>query len=123
MILLLIFVVVLLTYFYVKFKYFTLRGPIPGLSPYFFFGNLIQAGLLHGVTTDQAFAAFKHRFGNIFQFWIGPSRVIIINNIGDVQHIFTHRHIYDQGDMFVEKFGIVTFEGLISIKGKFHLFD
>jgi hypothetical protein len=116
-------VFVLLIYLYVKLKYFTLRGPLPGLSPHVFFGNLIQSGLLHGATTDQVFAEFKCRFGNIFQFWLGPSRVIIVNNIGDVQHIFTHRHIYDQGDMFIEKFGIFIPNGLISLKGEFYSLD
>jgi hypothetical protein len=84
---------------------------------------MIQSGLLHGATTDQVFSEFKRRFGNIFQFWLGPSRVIVINNIGDVQHIFTYRHIYDQGDMFVEKFSIFVPDGLISLKGQFYPHD
>jgi hypothetical protein len=121
MLIFLILVFVLLTYLYVKLKYFTLRGPVPGLSPHFFFGNLIQSGMFNGVTTDQVFAAFKRRYGNIFQFWLGPLRVTCVNNIGDVQHIFTHRHIYDQGDMFVEKFSIFVPDGLISLKGQFFI--
>jgi hypothetical protein len=118
MLLALLLVVVLLIAFYFKLKYFTIRGPLPGLSPHFLFGNLIQAGfLLHGISINQAIATFKDRFGDIFQLWLGPTRVIVVSGIGDVQHIFTHRNIYDQGDMLIKQFSILFPDGLISLKG------
>ena len=117
MLLILIVCVVILLIFYLKHKYFTLHGPIPGLPPHFIFGNLIQAGLLQGTTPTAVLSKFKHRFGDIFQFWAGPSRSIIVNNIKDVEHIFTHRHIYDQGKIFAEKFGVCYSNSLISTKG------
>ncbi|CAF0952627.1 unnamed protein product [Rotaria sordida] len=73
--------------------------------------------LLHGATAAEAFKEFTRRFGNIFQFWLGPSRLIIVGGTGDVQHIYTHRHIYEQGDAFVKKFGILIPNAIINIKG------
>ena len=99
---------IVLLYLYVKIRYFTLRGPIPGLSPYTLFGNLIQ-GLLR----------FKKRFGDVFQFWLGSLHVIIVANINDVQHIFNHRNIYEHGDMFVQRTSVLFPDGLICLRGKF----
>jgi len=121
MFLLLILTILLLAYIYVKLKYYTLRGPIPGLSPHVLFGNLIQSAIIfNGATTADVFPLFKHRFGNIFQFWLGPTRMIVISSVGDVQHIFTNRHIYDLGDMYVQKFGILFPNTLMCIKGQFY---
>jgi cytochrome P450 len=117
MFLLLTFSVIALLILYLKVKYFTLHGPIPGLSPHFFFGNLIQSGLLQGKSPPQIFAAFKQRYGDIFQFWFGPTRLIVVSNIDDVQHIFNHRNIYDQGDIYIEQFAILVPNGLITLKG------
>ena len=117
-------VLLLLIYFYVKFNYFTLRDNLPGLSPHFFFGNLIQSGiLLHGKTSSEAFAEFKQRFGNIYQFWLGPSRLIVVSGASDVQHIFTHRHIYDIGNSFVKTFNVLIPNAMIAIKGQLTLFN
>ncbi|CAF3510932.1 unnamed protein product [Rotaria sp. Silwood1] len=116
MILVLIFIAVTLSMLYLKWKYFTTHSPIPSLSPQFLFGNLLQSGVLNGVSPPHILAAFKKRFGDVFQFWVGPSRFIIVNNIVDVEHIFTHRHIYDQGDIFIEKFSVSYPNSLISTK-------
>ncbi|CAF4738560.1 unnamed protein product [Rotaria sp. Silwood2] len=112
--------VITLLLLYLKLKYFTLRGPIPGLAPHFLFGNLIQSGqLLKGVSLPQVCSKFKCRYGDIFQFWFGPIRFIMVNGVTDVQHIFTHRNIYEQGDIYIEQFGIIVPNSLISVKGKF----
>lgn len=111
----------LLVYFYAKLKYFTLRGPIPGLPPQVFFGNLIQSGiLLNGATTAEVYPSLKRRFGNIFQFWLGPSRIVVVSDIGDVEHVFTHRNIYDLADLYMEKFGLLFPDAPICTKGQFH---
>ncbi|CAF2050461.1 unnamed protein product, partial [Rotaria magnacalcarata] len=111
-------VIAALLILYVKIKYFTLRGPIPGLSPHVFFGNLIQSGmLLHGKSIPEIFTIFKHRYGDIFQFWFGPTRYIVVGNISDVQHIFTHRNIYDQGDFFAQQFATLFPNALVTLKG------
>ncbi|CAF0850457.1 unnamed protein product [Adineta steineri] len=117
MIFILIFVTVILLIFYFKQKYFTFHGSIPGLSPHFLFGNLLQSGFFKGESPPYILTTFRKRFGDIFQFWFGPFRFIIVNNITDVEHIFTHRNIYDQGDIFIDKFSISYSESLISTKG------
>ena len=97
---------------YVKRKYFTLHGPIPGSPPLFLLGNLLETGqLLRGVSVSQALTAFKNRFGDIFQIWMGPTRLIVVGNINDVQHIFSHRNIYDQGSVFIERASILFPDG------------
>ncbi|CAF1501095.1 unnamed protein product [Adineta steineri] len=99
-------------------KYFTLRGPIPGLSPHYFFGNTIQSGLvLKDLSLHEVYRTFKSRFGDVFQFWLGPWRVIVVSNIIDVQHIYTHRNIYEQGDILVEQFKLFLYDALICLKG------
>ncbi|CAF1131795.1 unnamed protein product [Adineta steineri] len=104
--------------YYLKLKYFTLHGPLPGMPPQFLLGNLAQSGLLFDkASLPEAHIAFKQRYGDIYQFWISSTRLIVVNNLNDIQHIFTHRNIYDQGDIYVQKFSIVIPHGLISSKG------
>lgn len=118
MLLILICGVIALLILYYKIKYFTLRGPVPGLSPQFFFGNVIQSGmLLQGKSLAEIFTTFKQRYGDIFQFWFGATRYIVVGNISDVQHIFTHRNIYDQGDFFAEQFSTLFPNALVTLKG------
>ncbi|CAF2889212.1 unnamed protein product [Rotaria sp. Silwood2] len=121
MFLILIVVVIVLLVVYAKLKFFTLRGPLPGLPPQFLFGNLIQSGLLlGGASLPQVYLAFHARFGDIFQFWLGPTRVIIVSGIGDVQHIFSNRKIYDQGDMAIQQMSLLLPDALICTKGQFY---
>ncbi|CAF4429106.1 unnamed protein product [Rotaria sp. Silwood2] len=121
MLLLLIISVIILLLLYVKLKYFTLRGPIPGLAPHLLFGNLIQSGmLLYNKSPAEIFAEMKYRYGDIFQFWFGPTRYIIVSNVNDIQHIFTHRNIYDQGNIFIEQFSVLFPSGYITLTGSKH---
>jgi hypothetical protein len=114
-------VAVLLGFLYAKLKYFTLRGPIPGISPHFLVGNLLQSGLLlRNASIPLTFEKLKNRFGDIFQFWLGPSRLIVLSGLDDIKHVFTNRHIYDQGDLFVHKFGLLFPDGLICTRGKLY---
>lgn len=110
--LLVVFVVFLLLY--VKLRYFTLRGSVPGRSPHLFFGNLIQSGLLFGKkSAPEVYISFKEHFGDIYQYWVGFIRFVVVHDIDDIQYIFTHRNIYDQGDIFLEKFSILVPESII----------
>ena len=114
---------VVLLVVYIKIRHFTLHGPIPGKQPYFFFGNLIDTGiLLRGVSLPQALAEYKTQFGDIFQFWLGSSRLVVVGNVNDVQHIFNNRNIYDQGKVFIEKASVLLSNGLLCVRGKL-LFD
>jgi hypothetical protein len=103
-------------------KYFTLRGPIPGIPPHFLFGNLIQIGVFNDVPFPDIYKNLKNRFGEYYQLWFGPWRVIAVSNVTDVQHIFTHRNIYDQGDIFCQQFSVMFPDSLICIKGYYRLF-
>lgn len=109
-------------YYYVKSVYFTLRGPIPGISPQFFFGNLIQLGLLFSWKTPSmpdVLINLTKKFGDVYQLWFGATRLIMINSLEDAQHVFTHRNIYDQGDMFTKNLKILNPKGVICLKGHF----
>ncbi len=117
MLFILIIAFVVLLFFYFKYKYFTLRGPIPGIPPHFLLGNLIQIGLLRGDPLPDIYKNLKNRFGDYYQLWFGSWRFIVVSNITDVQHIFTHRNIYDQGDVFCQQFSVIFPDGLICIKG------
>ena len=57
-------------YFYLKSAYFTLHGPIPGVSSHFIFGNLIQTGALSWTPASMVdiFPRFRERFGNVYQY-------------------------------------------------------
>ena len=122
MLFLLLIIAVIVVIFYLREKYFIFHGPIPGLSPQFIFGNLLQSGFFSGICAPHILFSFKKRFGDTFQFWFGPSRFVIVNNVADVEHIFTHRNIYDQGDIFIEKFSVTYSQSLISTKGLFSWF-
>jgi hypothetical protein len=96
-IIILILIIVVILYIYLKFKYFTLHGPIPGLSPEFLFGNMHQTGIIsRNESIPNVNLKLKEKFGDIYQFWMGPSRFIAVCNADDVEHIFSHRNIYDQ---------------------------
>ena len=104
---------------YLKLKHFTIRGSLPAVPPQFLFGNLLQSGLLfRGKTLAEVFLEYKARFGDIFQFYIASTRILIVSNADDVQHIFTHRNIYDQSDVNIQLFGSFAPSGLICIAGR-----
>lgn len=116
---LLIFIVCLVViYLYVKKRYFTISGPIPGLSPEFFFGNLRQTGMIgRNESVANVHQSLQKQFGDVYQFWMGPQRLICISDLHDIEHIFTHRNIYDQGDIHINKFSLLFHDALICNKG------
>ena len=114
---------VILWLVYIKLRYFTLRGPVPGQSPNLFFGNLIQAGLLFGTKSSaDVYISFKERFGDIYLYYVGFIRFIVVHNIDDVQYILSHRNKYDQGDIFLEKFSILVPDSIICNIGNVFFF-
>ncbi|CAF1178689.1 unnamed protein product [Adineta steineri] len=108
-----------IVYYYFKSKYFTLHGPIPGIPPHFMFGNLLHcAFLLPGAgSIPDVFLYMRERFGDVYQLWLGSKRMIMINCLEDAQHIFSHRLIYDQGDVFTKNLKIINPHGVICLKG------
>jgi hypothetical protein len=118
----LIFIITVLLLIYIKLKYFTLRGPIPGIPPQFLVGNLIQTGFIHGVSYPEIYTTLRKRFGDIFQIWYGHHRFIAVLNFEDVQYIFANRNIYDQGDTFTKQLSLIVPNSLICTKGHYHNF-
>lgn len=109
-----------IVYYYFKSVYFTLRGSVPGIPPQFFFGNLIQLGLIFSwkpPSMPDVLINLTKKFGDVYQIWLGPSRLIMINSLEDAQHIFSHRNIYDQGDLFTKNLKILNPKGVICLKG------
>ena len=105
--------------YYIKRIYFTLTGSIPGLSPQFLVGNLLQTGILgQNVPMNVVFLKLKAQFGDIFQFWLGSTRIIVVSSLEDIQHIFSHRQIYDQGAIFVDKISLVNPNAMLCMRGK-----
>ena len=114
-----LFVFISVLYYYLKSVYFTLRGPIPGIPPHFFFGNFIQVGLVsrNPPPIPELFVQLREKLGDVYQFWPGWNRLIVVNRLDDVQHIFSHRQIYDQGELFTEKFKLLNPNGIIALTG------
>ena len=110
--LIIVVIVLVLIYWYLKLNYFTLYGSLPGLEPEFFFGNMRQTGM---ITRNESVASvqldMKRRFGNIYQFWMGFSRIIVVSGADDIQHI------YDLGDLSIEKFSLLFQDSLICSTG------
>ncbi|CAF1292294.1 unnamed protein product [Rotaria sordida] len=102
---------------YVKYKHFTSRRSIPSIPGHFLFGNLLQSGLLRGTSILQVYTSFKNQLGDIYEINLGFLHAIVVGDIDDVQHIFSHRHIYDQSDWVVELLGVLIPDGLITLKG------
>ena len=109
--LLVVFVAVFFVYF--KLKYFTLYGSIPGKPPHFLLGNLLQTGILRGRYMGEALKEFQEKYGDTFHVWFGHLHLICVCNPDDVQHLFTHRHIYEQGDLHVNQHRLVFNDALI----------
>ena len=117
-------VIVLLTIFlvYIKLKYFTLYGPIPGQSPQFLVGNLVQTGLGNRRYIGDVAKEFQDKYGDTFHMWFGPVHVIFLCNPDDVQHVFTHRHIYEQGDLQASQHRVVFNDALMCNIGLYYDF-
>jgi hypothetical protein len=112
----LLLVVILLTiiFVYIKLKYFTLYGPIPGKSPHFLFGNILQTGLARGRYFGDISKELQDKYGDIFQIWFGRLHLICICDPNDVQHIFTHRHIYEKSNLHLNQYRIAFNDALIA---------
>lgn len=118
MFLLLIFTLFVLSLIYVKLKYFTLRGPIPGKPPQFLVGNLYQTGLVKGRYVGDIAREFQAIYGDTFHIWLSILHVICVCHPEDVQHIFTHRHIYEQGELHITQHRILFNDALICNVGQ-----
>jgi hypothetical protein len=110
-------IIIALLYIYYKRKYFTLYGPIPGKAPQFYFGNVLQTGLLSGSYLGDIASKFQAEYGDTYQFFLGAMRFIYVCNPDDVQHIFTHRHIYGKGNTHIKQHRLVFHDAIICTEG------
>lgn len=102
---------------FLKLKYFTLRGSIPGKSPQFLLGNLWQTGFLQGRYLGDIVKDLQAQYGDTFQFWAGPIHMTFVCHPDDIQHIFTRRHIYEQGNLEVDHHRVLFNDALICNTG------
>ncbi|CAF1170635.1 unnamed protein product [Rotaria sordida] len=119
LVLIIIVIILVLLYIYSKLKYFTRHHSIPGLSPKFFFDKMRQTGM---ITENESVAnvhlKLKSKFGDVYQFWMGLSRFLTVCGVDDIEYIFTHRDIYDQGDVNINKVSLLFHDALICTKGE-----
>ncbi|CAF2790671.1 unnamed protein product [Rotaria sp. Silwood2] len=112
-------------YLYIKWKYYTLRDPVPGLKPEFLFGNLRQLGIFGPNrqlidSYDYAAEKMQIKFGDIFQIWIGAFHSYVFCRPEHAAQIYEDRHIFDQGDIHKETFGVLSENLFITTKGPKH---
>jgi hypothetical protein len=110
---LLVVILIIILFVYTKLKYFTLYGPIPGKPPHFLFGNLLQTGILRGRYIGDALKQFQDEYGDTFHIYFGLLHLICVCHPEDVQHVFTHRHIYEQGGLHASQYRIALNDALI----------
>lgn len=96
-----------------------MSGSIPGKPPHLLFGNLLQTGLISKRYIGDIARELQLEYGDTFQFWAGPIRMIFVCNPEDVQHIFTHRQIYEQGDLELEHHRLFFNDALICNIGQY----
>ena len=87
------------------------------LDDEFFYGNLLQIGLGEDDSIAHALQKVKERFGDVFQFWMGSSRYIVLSRVEDVEHVFTHRQIYDQSELFTKTLDLLYPDSLVCTTG------
>ncbi|CAF1064376.1 unnamed protein product [Rotaria sordida] len=88
------------------------------MAPQFLFGNLLQTGVIwRGEPLPNVLRQFQDKFGDVFQFWFGPARMVVVSCLEDVQHIFSHRHIYEQADVFDEKMKSIVPNSIFCLTG------
>lgn len=116
-------IVLFIGYFYLKQRYFTTDSPLPGIPPQFLFGNLLQTGIIgSGQSMPSVFRELQSKFGDVFQFWLGPTRLVVVSRLEDVQHIFTHRHEYEQAEIFASKMKNIIPNAIICLTGSMNVF-
>ena len=106
-----------LVYLYFKAKYFTLRGPIPGLRPQFFLGNLLNSGLLSEKMLHPVMMKLQRQFGDVYQLWLGAAHYIVLGNADDVDHVLGKRQIYGASTENTMVLKLFLHDGLICIEG------
>jgi cytochrome P450 len=77
------------------------------------FNHSLSSGRYLGEITKQ----FQDEYGDTFHLWIGLIHLICVCNPDDVQHVFTHRYIYEPGHLHVNQNRIVFNNALLCNTG------
>ncbi|CAF4282321.1 unnamed protein product [Rotaria sp. Silwood2] len=109
-------------YFYIKWKYFTLRGSAPGLGPEFLFGNLRQLGVIGPNkelidTYVHACDKLQKKFGDLFQLWMGSNHFYVFCRPEHAAQIYGDRYRFDLAVMRTKTFGLISENFIISLTG------
>jgi cytochrome P450 len=112
----------IVVYYYLKWKYYTLRSDIPGLQPEFKYGNLRQLGIITSKkqVTDSyvhAFGKMQKQYGDVFQIWIGSNHYYVFCRPEHAERIYSDRHIFDRADVRTKTFGLIAEDFLITLVG------
>ncbi|CAF3910906.1 unnamed protein product [Rotaria sordida] len=118
----LITILIIAIYFYIKWKYYTLRGSIPGLKPEFLFGNLRQLGVIGPNrelidTYTHGGEKMQQKFGDIFQYWIGENHFYVFCRVEHAEQIYVDRSRFDRAEMRLRTFGLIAENFIISLIG------
>jgi cytochrome P450 len=108
--------------FYIKWKYFTLRGSVPGLEPEFPYGNLRQLGIITSkkILADpfiHGFANMQKQYGDIFQFWMGANHFYVFCRPEHAEQIYANRHLFDRADIRTKTLGLIVENAIITLIG------
>ena len=113
-----ILLLLLLGYVYLKRPY--TQGP-SGLSsqePQFFFGNLINSGLLTGKSTfHEIMQRYQRQYGDKFVFWFGSTPCITFCLSEHAQAILANRQAFDQSPLFLPNFDLLCPHGIFMPTG------
>jgi cytochrome P450 len=108
-------------YWYLKWYYSAISKhakKLPGLEPLWMSGNLKNSGISTGrVAPHEALAEFKEKYGDIYSFWYGSLRAVVISRIDHVRHVLKNREIYDQSTKTISTFGVLFPTGLFVVRG------
>ncbi|CAF0902462.1 unnamed protein product [Didymodactylos carnosus] len=112
----------IVVYYYLKWKYYTLRGGIPGLQPEFKYGNLRQLRIMtskeHVIDSYvYGFQKMQKQYGDIFQIWIGSTHYYVFCRPEHAERIYSDRHIFDRADVRTKTFGLIAEDFLITLIG------
>ncbi|CAF1474940.1 unnamed protein product [Adineta steineri] len=111
----------IVVYYYVTWKYYTLRGRVPGLQPELKYGNLRQLGMItNRRPTDsyvRGFEKMQKQFGDIFQIWVGSNHYYVFCRPEHAEQIHSDRHIFDRADVRTKTFGLIAEDFLITLAG------
>ena len=112
----------ILFYRYIKWKYYSLRGSVPGIEPELFYGNLRQLGV---ITSNKELldsytngcAKLQKLYGDIFQFWLGSHHFYVFCRSDHAEQIYHNRNICEGAEMHKNTFGLIAKGGLSAFTG------